>query len=65
MWNIVLGNTSIKVSRMCFGSLTIGPLQRNLPLAEGSSLIRTALEAGVNFIDTAQLYRNYSYIRGH
>jgi len=58
-----LGNTSIKVSRMCFGSLTIGPLQRNLPLAEGSSLIRTALEAGVNFIDTAQLYRNYSYIR--
>lgn len=59
----VLGNTRIKVSRMCFGSLTIGPLQRNLSLSEGSRLIRQALEAGVNFIDTAQLYRNYSYIR--
>lgn len=59
----VLGNTSIKVSRMCFGSLTIGPLQRNLSISEGSRLILQALEAGVNFIDTAQLYRNYGYIR--
>ncbi|HHT36451.1 MAG: aldo/keto reductase [Candidatus Wallacebacter cryptica] len=58
-----LGKTKLKVSRMCFGSLTIGPLQRNLPLADGSKLIRKALEAGVNFIDTAQLYRNYGYIR--
>lgn len=59
----VLGNTRIRVSRMCFGALTIGPLQRNLSLSEGGRLIRQALEAGVNFIDTAQLYRSYSYIR--
>lgn len=59
----VLGNTRIKVSRMCFGSLTIGPLQRNLSISEGSRLILQALEVGVNFIDTAQLYRNYGYIR--
>lgn len=58
-----LGNTNIKVSRLCFGTLTIGPLQRNLSIAEGSELIREALAAGVNFLDTAQLYRNYAYIR--
>ena len=51
------------VSRFCFGTLTIGPWQANLPLPEGAALIRRALEAGVNFIDTAELYRTYDYIR--
>lgn len=59
----VLGKTGIAVSRLCFGALTIGPLQANLPLKEGARLIRAALEAGVNFIDTAELYLTYSYIR--
>lgn len=59
----VLGRTGIKVSRLCFGSLTIGPLQANLPLREGAAIIRCALDAGVNFIDTAELYGNYQYIR--
>ncbi len=58
-----LGKTGIKVSRLCFGALTIGPLQANLPVAEGARVIRKALEAGVNFIDTAELYRTYPYIR--
>lgn len=59
----VLGRTGIKVSRLCFGALTIGPLQANLPLAEGAAVIRRALESGVNFIDTAELYGTYPYIR--
>lgn len=59
----VLGKTGLKVSRLCFGALTIGPLQANLTKAEGAKVIRKALEAGVNFIDTAELYRTYSYIR--
>jgi len=59
----VLGRTGITVSRLCFGALTIGPLQANLPLAEGTGVIRRALEAGVNFIDTAELYGTYPYIR--
>lgn len=58
-----LGSTGIMVSRLCFGSLTLGPLQANLNLDEGAALIRYALEQGVNFIDTAKLYDNYSYIR--
>ncbi len=59
----LLGNTGLTVSRLCFGSLTIGPLQANLPLQSGAAVIRAALAAGVNFIDTAELYDNYPYIR--
>lgn len=59
----LLGNTKLRVSRLCFGTLTIGPLQTHMPLPSGASVIRTALEAGVNFIDTAQLYGTYPYIR--
>lgn len=59
----LLAGTGMRVSRLCFGALTIGPLQANLPLAEGARIIRSALEAGVNFIDTAELYSTYNYIR--
>lgn len=58
-----LGQTGIMVSRLCFGSLTIGPLQANLPLKTGARVIRRALEQGVNFIDTADSYGTYPYIR--
>lgn len=58
-----LGKTGLTVSRLCFGGLTIGPLQSNRPLAEGAAVIRSALDAGVNFIDTAELYGTYPYIR--
>lgn len=58
-----LGSTGLKVSRLCFGALTIGPLQANYPLWQGAEVIRHALERGVNFIDTAELYRTYPYIR--
>ena len=58
-----LGKTGLTVSRLCFGTLTIGPLQANLPLEEGAALIVNALEKGVNFFDTAQLYGTYAYLR--
>jgi len=58
-----LGETGLKVSRLCFGALTIGPLQRNLSVRDGARIIRHALELGINFIDTAQLYDTYEYIR--
>lgn len=57
-----LGNTNIKVSRLCFGSLTIGPLQGILQIEEGANVICKSLELGVNFIDTAEYYNTYSYI---
>ncbi len=60
---VKLGDTGLEVSRMCFGGLIIGPLQANLPLDEGTNVILAALEQGVNFIDTAELYGTYDYIR--
>ncbi len=58
-----LGNTGIKVSRLCFGGLVIGPLQKNLNTDEGAEVIAEALRLGVNFIDTADLYDTYRHIR--
>lgn len=58
-----LGKTGLVVSRLCFGGLTVGPLQANLPLKNGAKVIRRALEQGVNFIDTAEMYETYPYIR--
>ena len=58
-----LGQTGLYVSRLCFGALTIGPLQRGLSLEQGSQVLRRALDLGVNFIDTAELYETYDHIR--
>ncbi len=59
----LLGNTGLEVSRLCFGSLTVGPLQANLDVKVAGSLIVEAFERGVNFLDTADLYDNYPHIR--
>lgn len=58
-----MGNTGIEVSRLCFGGLVIGPLQANLSVSHGADIIVKALEMGVNFIDTAELYGTYPHIR--
>lgn len=58
-----LGATGLKVSRLCFGSLTLSPLQAALPAPEAARVMRHAFDRGVNFIDTAELYRNYDQIR--
>jgi predicted aldo/keto reductase-like oxidoreductase len=58
-----LGNTGIKVSRLCFGSLTIGPLQSNLNLEDGAKIIAYGIEHGINFIDAAVLYKTFPYVR--
>lgn len=59
----ILGQSGLKVSRLCFGSLTIGPLQACLTEEAGAEVIAEALDRGVNFIDTAELYRTYPYIK--
>lgn len=62
MEKVYLGNTGIKVSIAGFGVLPMGPSQLALPLEEGASIIRYALQHGINFLDTAQYYRTYPYI---
>ncbi len=58
-----LGKTGIKVSRIGFGVLTVGGSQLNLPVAEGAAVLRYAFEKGISFLDTAQYYQTYPYIR--
>jgi aryl-alcohol dehydrogenase-like predicted oxidoreductase len=48
-----LGRTGLAVSELCLGSMTWGT--QNTP-AEGHAQIDRALERGVNFIDTAEMY---------
>ena len=48
-----LGRTGIEVSRLCLGSMTWGS---HNSYAEGAAQIEQALDAGVNFIDTAEMY---------
>jgi uncharacterized protein len=58
-----LGNTGIEVTPVGMGTLTMGFSQKNLPIVEGAAVIRYAVEAGINFLDTAQYYDTYRYIR--
>ena len=48
-----LGTSGLNVSEICLGSMTWG--EQNTE-AEGHAQIDRALEAGVNFIDTAEMY---------
>ena len=63
METVLLGQTGLRISRVGFGVLPIGPNQLALPLEEGAAVLRYGLEQGINFIDTAQYYRTYPYIR--
>ncbi len=58
-----LGNTGLTVSRYCFGSLTLGPLGADLTPEQAAPLLLQAFAQGVNFVDTAEYYRNYQHLR--
>jgi len=58
-----LGRTDLFVTKVGFGVLTVGNTQLNLPIEKGADVIRYALERGINFLDTAQYYNTYTYIR--
>jgi aryl-alcohol dehydrogenase (NADP+) len=56
-----LGRTGLKVSRLCLGMMTYGtPQWRSWVLDEEHSrpFVKRALEAGINFFDTADMYSN-------
>lgn len=57
-----LGKTNIEVTELCFGALPMGPLQKNLSAMESAKIIELALNRGINFIDTAQMYKTYEPI---
>jgi aryl-alcohol dehydrogenase-like predicted oxidoreductase len=56
-----LGNTGLMVSRICLGCMTYGEPNRGthewtLPEEESRPFIKQALDAGINFFDTANVY---------
>jgi len=56
-----LGHTGLKVSRICLGTMTYGDLKwRDWVLDEQASrpFLKRAVEAGINFFDTADIYSN-------
>ncbi|GME35993.1 MULTISPECIES: aldo/keto reductase [unclassified Pantoea] len=65
MKTIQLGTTDLQVSRLCLGCMTYGePTRGNhawtLPEASSRPLIQQALNAGINFFDTANSYSDGS-----
>ncbi len=63
MKKIKLGNTGLEISVVGFGVLTVGNTQLNLPVHEGADILSYAIEKGINFLDTAQAYETYPYIK--
>src|ERR1700758_2125540 len=56
---INLGPTGLKVSRLCLGAMTYGSKQWRpwiLEEEEARPFIRKALELGINYFDTADIY---------
>lgn len=56
-----LGQTGLVVSELCLGAMTFGNrpsgfFQHDLDQAASTALVKQALDAGVNFIDTANVY---------
>jgi aryl-alcohol dehydrogenase-like predicted oxidoreductase len=57
----LLGNTGLKVSELCMGTMTFGGKGRfqvigNLAQAPVDELMKRAVDGGINFIDTANVY---------
>jgi aryl-alcohol dehydrogenase-like predicted oxidoreductase len=58
---VKLGNTGLEVSKICLGAMSYGEPERgahpwSLPEDESRPFIQRALELGINFIDTANVY---------
>jgi aryl-alcohol dehydrogenase-like predicted oxidoreductase len=57
----LLGNTGLKVSELCMGAMTFGGRGMwtaigTLPQDQVNALIKQSVDAGINFIDTANVY---------
>jgi aryl-alcohol dehydrogenase-like predicted oxidoreductase len=57
----LLGNTGLKVSELCLGTMTFGGKGMwtaigTLPQDEVDALVKTSINAEINFIDTANIY---------
>ena len=57
---ITLGKSDLKVSKICLGCMSFGEKTKNLPWTldqeQTDKIIKRALELGINFFDTANIY---------
>lgn len=56
-----LGSSGLLVSPICLGTMTFGT---PVPEAEAIKLVHAAIDLGINFIDTANVYEGYSRYLG-
>lgn len=55
----LLGRTGLKVSELCLGTMTFGENFFNIAVVDqptANQMVARALEAGINFFDTADVY---------
>ena len=57
-----LGRTGLKVSRLCLGTMNFGPLTDE---KEAFRIMDEALDNGINFFDTANMYGSFLCDNGH
>ena len=63
MRNILLGTSNLNVSQIGYGAMSIGGSWDDTPLTNSvrkaaMEVVRTALDAGINFFDHADIYCN-------
>ena len=51
----ILGRTGVQVSKLCLGAMMFGPWGTRTTTTEFRTIHR-ALDAGINFVDTADVY---------
>ena len=66
METVKFGHTGLEVSRVCLGCMSYGEPERGghawtLPEADSRPFIRKALDLGINFFDTANVYFDHPF----
>ena len=59
MEHVNLGKTGLRVSRLCLGMMSFGPHESRpwaLGEAQAEPIVRSAVEGGITFFDTADVY---------
>ncbi|MFN3420490.1 MAG: aldo/keto reductase [Armatimonadota bacterium] len=55
---VQVGKTGLRVSRLCFGTLQLGPMLTHLPSIQAVELLIYAFERDINTFDTAKTFRS-------
>ncbi|MGI6605261.1 MAG: 4Fe-4S binding protein [Firmicutes bacterium] len=62
MKRVRLGQLGPEVTELCFGVLPLGPVQKNIGQEAAVALLKEAIDLGINFFDTAEMYKTQEYL---